>query len=538
MSSDPLSRETTARAAKSEQIETQRWLAAIVESSDDAIIGESLEGVITSWNPGAERTFGYSPDEAIGKPITSLSWPGNEEEIQILLEKLRHGERLEHFRTVRRHKNGSKVLVSLSLSPIIDEQGGVIGIAKIARDITGSIEMERSLSASSAQVRMLTEREAQARAQAMAERRFRELIEHAPDGILQVDRQGAILIANRTAESMFGYAEEELVGVNVDRLVPERHRASHAGRRESFSKAGVTRPMGQGLDLYARRKDGSEFPVEISLSPVKIDGDVHVTAVVRDVSERKRTEEQVRTLQESYMAEIEARQNEAERLNKVKSEFMAGITHELRTPLHTIMGFSDLLKEELEGPLNETQRSFVEHIRKDSEHLLNLINDVLDLSRIEVGGLQLHTEPLTLDAAISAAVNGMRTHAEAKGVSLVIQPFNGLRVIADPIRLHQILYNLLGNAVKFTPAGGEVRVSAIDQGTTARVTITDTGVGIPLEEQPHIFERFYQVGYTTGGAGLGLAICKQLVEMHAGTIGVQSEPGKGSRFYFTLQIAV
>lgn len=538
MSIDSPSRETTGSTTKPEQIDTERWLAAIVESSDDAIIGESLEGIITSWNPGAQRIFGYSADESIGKPITSLTWPGAEEEMDLLLQKVRLGDRVDHFQVVRRHKNGSKILISLSLSPIIGEKGQVIGIAKIARDITGNIELEESLSASTAQVRILTELEEQARAQAMAERRFRELIEHAPDGIVQVDQRGTINIANRTAERMFGYPQEELVGLSVEQLVPEKHRASHPGRREAFGKAGVTRPTGQGLDLYARRKDGSEFPVEISLSPVQIASEVLVTAVIRDVSERKRTQEQVRILQESYMAELEARQKETERLSRIKSEAMAGISHELRTPLHTIIGFSDLLKEEFEGPLNDTQRSFVEHIRKDSEHLLNLINDVLDLSRMEVGALQLHTESLAVNDAISAAVNGMRMHAEAKGVTLVTHSLPGVRVIADPMRLHQILYNLLGNAVKFTPGGGEVSVGAVEDGRTVYVSVRDTGVGISHEEQSRIFERFYQVGYTTGGAGLGLAICKQLVEMQGGTISVDSEPGQGSQFSFSLQVAV
>lgn len=519
-------------------LEAERWLAAIVESSDDAIIGESLDGTITSWNNGAERIFGYSATEAIGHPIRLLAWPGREEQMEELLLRVRSGERVDHFETTRKHKSGRRILVSVSMSPIIGPDGRMAGIAKIARDITDRVAMEESLSASTDQVRMLTEREAQARAETLAERRFRELIENAPDGILQVDQRGTILIANRTAEALFGYDSEELVGMSVDRLIPETHRSSHAANREAFERAGVARPMGRGLDLKGRRKDGAEFPVEISLSPVKVEGGTHVTAVIRDITDRRRTEEQVRSLQKSYMAELQARQKEAERLNRTKSEFLAGITHELRTPLHTIIGFADLLNEEMEGTLNATQKKFVAHIRTDSEHLLGLINDVLDLSRMEAGGLHIHTEQLSVDSSIEEAISAIRPHAEAKGIRLQKDESEREHVTADAMRLRQILYNLLGNAVKFTSPGGQVTVSSVPDGDWVQITVADDGVGIPAEEQANIFDRFYQVGYSSGGAGIGLAICKQLVQMHGGSISVDSEPGRGSKFHFTLPRAV
>ena len=516
----------------------ERWLAAIVESSDDAIIGESLEGVVTSWNRGAERIFGYSAQEAIGKPVQSLIWPVQENERDAaLLRRVVRGGRIEHFEAIRRHKNGTTVLVSLSMSPILDSSGALIGVAKIARDITSRVAMEQSLLASSDQVRALTEREAQAQAASLANQRFRELIENAPDGILQVDGTGKIILSNRTAETLFGYADSELLARCVDDLVPEAHRRGHAQHRANFAEVGMTRPMGLGLDLYARRKDGSEFPVEISLSPVKTDDGVYVTAVIRDVTERKRTEEQVRTLQESYMAELKARQKEAERLNDLKNEFLASVSHELRTPLHTILGFTELLGEELEGSLNETQKEFVRHIHRDSEHLLGLINDVLDLSRIESGGLRLHPESLSLREAISDAVSSIKPHAEARSVHIDSDDPDDLHVIADPIRLRQILYNLLSNAVKFTAAGGKVTVKTWRKGAAVRITVADTGIGMSRQEQAQIFERFYQVSNTSGGTGLGLAICKQLVEMHGGSISVESELGIGSQFHFELPTA-
>jgi len=516
----------------------ERWLAAIVESSDDAILSMDLSGNITSWNAAATRIFGYESNEAIGHPVSLLAWPGEEERIDLFLATLRRGGRVEHTEVSRKHKNGKKILVSLSLSPIVDPSGAIIGIAKIARDITERSESAGALAESKDRVNLLTEQQANARAEMLAERRYRELIENAPDAILQVNPAGAIVIANRTAETMFCYTREELMGQNVDLLVPEANRAAHPAHRKALADAGLSRPMGLGLDLFAQRKDGTKFPVEISLSPMKTENGVHVTAVIRDVTERKLTEIRVRTLQESYMTELEARHKEAERLNQLKSEFMASISHELRTPLHTIIGFTELLEEEGEGDLNSKQRRFLHHIHVDSEHLLGLINDVLDLSRIEAGGLHLRTEPVRLLLIIAESIMAIQPYADARSVTIRLVGDFDFSVTADPMRLRQILYNLLSNAAKFSLPGGEVHVDAVLEGDFVRVTVSDTGMGIAQEECTQIFEKFYQVGTTSvgvrEGTGLGLAICKQLVEMQKGKIWVESELGKGSQFHFTL----
>ncbi len=518
--------------------EAERWLAAIVASSDDAILGKSLDGVITSWNEGATRIFGYSADEAIGRPISLLAWPGEEERMESFLEKLRRGERVDHFEVSRRHKNGSKIFVSLSLSPIVDADGTVIGIAKIARDITGRKAAEERLAASELRLRTLTEQEATTRAEMIADRRFRELIENAPDAIVQVDPAGTIVIANRTAETMFGYGRDALTGTSVDALIPAKVRGHHAAHRAAFAAAGEIRPMGAGLDLRARRKDGTEFPVEISLSPVKTDSGTHMTAVIRDVTERKRTEERVRSLQESYMLELESRHKESERLNSLKSEFIASVSHELRTPLHTIIGFSELLGEQEQGTLNENQQRFLHHIQADAEHLLGLINDVIDLSRVEEGRLKVRTETLSVRAAISEAVNAINGMARSREVTVREGQCPNVLVLADPLRLRQILYNLLSNGVKFTKPGGEVAVNAVLEDGFVHITVSDTGIGLQPEEYARIFDKFYQVGLTVAGVregtGLGLTICRQLVEMQGGRIWVESDPGQGSRFQFTI----
>ncbi len=218
------------------------------------------------------------------------------------------------------------------------------------------------------------------------------------------------------------------------------------------------------------------------------------------------------------------------------------MSHELRTPLHTIIGFAELLGEEVEGPLNDKQKRFLQYIQEDSQHLLGLINDVLDLSKIEAGAMSLRIEHISLSGAISDAVNAIRPRAAMK--SLVLENRNAVAdfVAVDSMRLKEVFYNLLGNAVKFTPEGGSIALETADHGQFVRITIADSGIGIPADQLEQIFEKFYQVGYATSGVregtGLGLAICKRLVEMHGGSIWIESEPGMGSRFHFTVPKAV
>jgi PAS domain S-box-containing protein len=377
--------------------------------------------------------------------------------------------------------------------------------------------------------------------------RFRELLEAAPDAIIEIEREGQIVLLNKAAEQLFGYTREELLGKPLETLIPSDAQAAHQAHRNKYWASPTTRPMGTGLKLEGQRKDGSRVPVEISLSPVQFEEGFRVSAIIRDVSERRLAEEQLRSVQAAYTEELaaknrelEVRNEEVERANRLKSEFLSGMSHELRTPLHTIIGFTELLEEELEGPLNEKQQRFIRYIHKDSQHLLALINDVLDLSKIESGRLELQPELFSLIEALDETVSSIRPRGQAKSIHIETLVSYALDIYADRLRFKQILYNLLSNAVKFTPEGGRVWIEVTVSEAFIEVSVSDTGIGIPLSEQESVFDKFYQVGQRQAGGhegtGLGLAITRHLVDHHGGSIRLQSEPGKGSRFTFSIPL--
>jgi PAS domain S-box-containing protein len=375
--------------------------------------------------------------------------------------------------------------------------------------------------------------------------RFRDLLEAAPDGILEVEPDGTIVLLNAAAERTFGYTREELLGQLIEVLVPESLRQRHQEHRHHYADHPATRPMGTGLELFARRKDGSQFPVEISLSPIRSSHAFRIIAIVRDITSRKHAEAKLETMHQEFTAELEAknqqleiRNREVERANRLKSEFLASMSHELRTPLHTIIGFADLLAEDLKGPLNPDQKRFVDHIRRDSSHLLELINDILDLSKIESGRLDLNPELFKAADAVVETIVGLRPLADDKQIRIREALDPTVTITADRVRFKEILYNLVSNAIKFTPEKGQIVIKCRKRRYGLSFAVTDTGIGIDPTEHQAIFDKFFQVGSTTRGVregtGLGLAITKSLVEMHGGRIWVESTPGAGSSFQFFL----
>jgi PAS domain S-box-containing protein len=363
--------------------------------------------------------------------------------------------------------------------------------------------------------------------------RFRQLVELAPDAMLGVDAEGRIVWVNAQAERLFGYGRDEMIGRPVEILLPENIRAVHPRHRATYAADPHTRPMGVGLDLAARRKDGSQFPAEVSLVPIETKDGLIVTGVVRDLTERRRAEEErVRLVRERAEAEIASR---------TKDQFLATLSHELRTPLQAILGWVRMLRS---GSLDETVASrALETIERNARIQARLIDDLLDVSRIVSGNVKLDCRIVELPLVIDAAIDAVRAMAYARRIRLhtLIDPAVGA-VWGDPERLQQVVWNLVSNAVKFTPDGGKVEVR-VEPGTadTASVSVTDTGKGIDASLLDQVFERFAQgdrSGRLQGGLGLGLAIVRNLVELHGGSVRIDTGiEQKGARFVVTLPLA-
>jgi len=490
------------------------FLRALLDASPVGVFALDDAGRVRLWSSGAQRILGWAEENVIGNALPF------QPERQIPAD--------QHAELSLLRSDGATVDVEMRT---VAWQGGILGIVTdISRQRLAQQE-----------IRDLREKEQAARLQAEADHRFRELLEAAPDAIIEVDHEGRIVLMNGVAEKTFGYTRQELLGKSVDLLVPDQLRGMHGGHRARFEADPVTRPMGMGMVLHGRRKDGSSVPVEISLSPVRSKEGFRATAIIRDVTERTLTESRLRALREEYLRELELRNEEIERANRMKSEFMANMSHELRTPLHTIIGFSELLGEEVKGPLNTDQKRYVGHIHKDGQHLLALINEILDLSKIEAGKMVLNREMLELGAVVEEVLASFRPRFVAKSLEASLNIPGPVKVDGDRIRTRQIVVNLLSNALKFTPAGGSVCVDVEPADGFARVAVTDTGIGIPQAHHEAIFEKFHQMEPAMSGiregTGLGLAITKRLVEAHGGRIWLESEPGRGSRFSFTLPLS-
>jgi len=529
--------------------ERKRIQGQIREAKEQAeaylnIVGVMLASVnadenITLINKKGCEILGYEEGELIGKNWFDTLVPERiRDEVRGVFRELMAGEieSVEHYENPLLTKDGEERLIAFHNTIIRDANGQIVGVLFSAEDITERKRAEQMLRQS--------------------EENLKTYLESAPDGVYLNDLKGTFLYGNKKAENLIGYKRDELIGKSFLKLnlLPKRDLVK-AGKLLILNLMG--RPTGSD-EFKLIRKDGSRIWVEINTAPIKQEGGTVVIGFVRDITERKQAEQALQAKNEQLDTQNEELQSQSEELvtqqqeliqksrevegaSQAKSEFLSSMSHELRTPLNAIVGFSELMLDGVTGEINDEQRDCLNDILSSGQHLLNLINDVLDLSKIEAGRMELRLENLNLADVIDDVVSTVKPMLDESRHKIGVSVGESLpQVRADKSRLRQILLNLLGNAIKFTPPGGELRIEVTKEGDWCQVSMIDNSIGIKKDDQERIFEVFTQVDTLSKekkeGTGLGLAITKQFVEAIGGRIWVESEYGKGSKFTFTLPL--
>jgi PAS domain S-box-containing protein len=468
-------------------------LAAVVSSSEDAIITGTLEGTIETWNRSAERLFGYAAEEVLGRSIELIVPP----DLQIAGAgpfRSHEGPDTSHFESVAVTKAGTRLPVSVAVSAVTTPDGETIAISHIVRDISQQKALEREAL------------------------RLAAIVNSSQDAIASKDLNGIVQTWNHSAERMFGYTAEEIIGRPIRLIIPA-DRQSEEDRVLETIRAGRTV---EHFDTIRQRKDGSLIEISLSVSPVRTrDGTIiGASKIARDITEQRRLTKRV------------------EEASRAKDEFLAMLSHELRTPLNAVLGYTRMLRDR--RYTEERRDQVIEIIERNGRILSQLVSDVLDVSAIVTGKVRLEPEPCDLVGPLRAAVDSIRPSADAKGVALRLTiPDQAVTVQCDVDRMQQVFWNLLTNAVKFTPRGGLVQMTLIEQPNEVTVVVADNGIGIHAESLPFLFQRFWQAESVhtrfVGGLGLGLALVRHFVELHGGTITAASEgEGRGSTFTVTL----
>jgi len=575
-------------------------LTALVESSDDAIISKTPDGIITTWNVAAERMFGYSAKEILGKPISILVPKDSQEEFSLILEKIKKDQRIEHFETKRLNKDGRVLNVSVTLSPIKNKEGKIIGISKIVRNITERKQSEQE------RIKLAS------------------IVESSEDAILGMNLDGIIDSWNSGAVKMFGYKENEIIGKSVQLIYPSERTEELPGIIQKL-RAGARI---EHFETERKRKDESIIDVSLSISPIKNEKGiiVGIAKIIRDISGQKRTSAYARSLIEAsldplvtislegkitdvndatvkvtgvtrdkligtdfsnYFTEPDNARDGYERVFnkgfvtdyplsirhasgqitdvlynasvykddkgnvlgvfaaardatqvKQKDEFSAMVGHELKTPLVPILGYSELLLSGDMGKLTETQNNSVKTIFDNATRLLRLIQDILDVRKTELGKLNLDIRDVNAKEIIAQCLTAFKTTSQSKEITLVDNS-QDIPLQCDFERIIQVINNLLSNAFKFTPQKyGKIEVGAKIDNDSVIFSVKDNGIGIPKDKQVNLFKKFYQVDTSIKrsalGSGLGLAICRGIIESHKGKIWLESEAEKGTIVYFSI----
>jgi len=497
---------------------SREWFSLLLKCIGDAVIATDDRCLITFMNPVAEALTGWKETEAKGTDLAEVFKAVNEQTRQSCECPLKQAQRSGVAGTLEKNailcaRDGREIPIEDTAAPLKDGTGRIVGMIMVFRDIS--------------------ERRRAEEAQGALQERLAGILNIAEDAVISMDGNHRIQLFNHGAEKIFGYSAQEILGQPIELLMPLRQREMHRDHVNRFEKSDdIARRMSTRGEISGLRKDGTEFPAEASISKLELKVETVFTIIMRGISERKQVEFELLQAKES-----------AESSNRTKSEFLANMSHEIRTPLNGVIGMTEVL---LDTQLTDAQREYTEMIKSSGKALLAIINDILDFSKVEARQLGLEMIEFDLCSVIDEVVKSLSTEAFRKGLELncQIEPGIPFLVIGDPFRLRQILTNLVGNAVKFT-LQGEVSVQArlVQESATEALVwfgISDTGIGIVDEARQRLFKSFSQVdGSTTrkyGGSGLGLAISKQLAELMGGEIGVDSTPGKGSTFGFTVRL--
>lgn len=457
---------------------------------------EPVSGRILDCNQTTADELGFTKGALLGEPLFNYCTPVSLESASNAFRTLKHNGIVKNAELQLQRKDGSFLDVMLKAVDAYNPDGERIASHASLRDVTALNVAREAVRESVA--------------------RITAIVDHAVDAILTIDDKGTIESFNPAAERIFGYEANEIIGQNVRRLMPEPYQREHDQYLSNYRETRDKKIIGIGREVKGLRKDGVTFPIELSVSELEVNGEHLYTGIIRDITERKR-------------------------LEQIKDEFVSIVSHELRTPLTSINGSLGLIASGMSGDLPEMISEMVTIAKRNCERLIRLVNDLLDMQKMESGMFEIVCEKVDLIQLISRAREGLAGFSEEHEVQLVLDAdVEAFWIEADADRILQVLVNLLSNAIKFSPSQGRVRIQVITSQDSVRVNVIDNGEGIPDEVRDRIFEKFMQadssIKRSKGGTGLGLNISRRIITMHSGTIDFESTPGEGTVFYFILPV--